>query len=426
MNSVALMLLVVAGAWADEIRLSGRSPEEAFGPRDGALVRSAIDGDGARIDRSVGEGANPNSRSARGESPLAWVMVAGNHAGMRRLLALGADPNALLVEGKSGPALWEAVRRDDVMMVRILLAAKADPNGRRGCRTVLQSALSFDGDVLGVIRELVKAGANVDATTCNTGVAETAVAFGRFDVVHLLLQLGYRVRLDELAESAASRFVPAGTEAHRDKVRVIGLLRARGISVPVVDERSGDDAARPREGLATAGDAAEGLGRTRDIGCAGQGRLDNQLNAVDLVSGARACADRGDYARAAVLFSLGGAYARFDMKRVRDNAAHQAYAGIVLRVLSGLSQTRAKALDAAIGRSLNEPSLRAAKCVEAERLGYPHYHPSYMIRHGISAVGGQMSPLVEPFDPQSAWDQVMRSYLRCTTPAAESASPAPP
>jgi len=81
---------------------------------------------------------------------------------------------------------------------------------------------------------LLEHGANInDADLVGNTAATAAVATGRFDIVAELLNRGYDYQLRGLGRDVQGRFVPANSDAAREKTIVIQMLEARGVKFPV-------------------------------------------------------------------------------------------------------------------------------------------------------------------------------------------------
>ena len=74
----------------------------------------------------LGRGARADLQSNDGTTPLILAAQLGWRDGAERLLARGANPN--LGNSRGETPLIFAVQRRDLMMVRLLLSARADPN----------------------------------------------------------------------------------------------------------------------------------------------------------------------------------------------------------------------------------------------------------------------------------------------------------
>jgi ankyrin repeat protein len=83
-------------------------------------------GDAGALRDRLSAGASPNSRDARGWTPLMFAAMSGKTEIVELLLSAGADVNARAADGSSAlleAALW---RHDDV--VELLLKSGADPD----------------------------------------------------------------------------------------------------------------------------------------------------------------------------------------------------------------------------------------------------------------------------------------------------------
>ncbi len=155
-------------------------PSIVFG-QDSAREPKAIEDDGDRKShkqiRSTHESADKN--------PLCDAVNGGDIQTIRRLLLLGAPPNAVDKLGRS--ALFLAADRQDPEAVKALLGAGADPN--RGVISPLMLASSYGSKP--VVKLLIEYGANVNALSKD---GETAIMFavcnGHLDTVRTLLAAG--------------------------------------------------------------------------------------------------------------------------------------------------------------------------------------------------------------------------------------------
>ena len=91
-------------------------------------------------------------------SPLAGPAREGDLAALRRLLAAGADPNAVDPGGNHWTPLFHAIHKGQVSAVDLLLTAGADPITRRGGLTPLLMAVGTGN--ARVVRRLLNAGAD--------------------------------------------------------------------------------------------------------------------------------------------------------------------------------------------------------------------------------------------------------------------------
>jgi ankyrin repeat protein len=114
-------LLLQRGASPNFIDRNGHLPLAlaASMPQNQAMIQALVAG-GARLDYSGFPGAS---------FPLNWAIGKGYLSNAVALLDLGADPNAMT---NSGPALFDAARKQDLVAVKLLLDRGADPRLRDG------------------------------------------------------------------------------------------------------------------------------------------------------------------------------------------------------------------------------------------------------------------------------------------------------
>ena len=160
-------------------------------------------------------------------------------------------------------------------------------------------------------------------------------------------------------------------------------------------------------------------------GCPRLASLDGSQTPEQLYRGAARCMRRSDTDTAVILFSLAGAYSRYDALRVSDPSAHQA--GMLLRLvaLEQLNEPQRQALSRGVAAALSEPGRGPELCATIERIGPPTYHPNYMVRHGLGSLRRSLPDhrttaipaapeLVQGFDGEAAWNRVLDRFLRCS------------
>jgi len=159
-------------------------------------------------------------------------------------------------------------------------------------------------------------------------------------------------------------------------------------------------------------------------GCPRLASLDGSQTPEQLYRGVAACMRGSDTDTAVVLFSLATAYGRYDALRVADPSAHQAGTLLRLVALQRLDEAERQALSRGMAVAQSEADARQNLCAAIERIGAPTYRPDYMSRHGAMALrrslNEQRSPaseapseLVQGFDGEGAWNQVLDRVLRC-------------
>ena len=167
--------------WPDE--LAGEAPSPAADPTAADLLAAIRRGDRRRFDQLLN--ANPRAARATGSggiTPLMYAGLYGDAASARKLLDMGADPNARNDAGAS--ALMWAV--DDLEATRLLLDRGADPNLRSADgRTALVLAAARSG-ASDVVKALLDRGARLDGEP----VVSQAADAGDAATMRLLLERG--------------------------------------------------------------------------------------------------------------------------------------------------------------------------------------------------------------------------------------------
>ncbi len=168
-------------------------------------------------------GADPNP--VGGWTTLFWAARNEDLVSAELLLAFGADPNAH--PNAPAPALLEAVRKEHLEMVRLLLEHEANPTVSDGTFTALGTAIGNQG----ITRSLLEAGADPNGSpeTRRTPL-DKAVGAGHVEMVRWLLEAG--------ADPSGS---PDGRQSPlRDAIRyldpsisgsIVGLLLDAGATV---------------------------------------------------------------------------------------------------------------------------------------------------------------------------------------------------
>ena len=95
-----------------------------------------------------------------GSTPLQWAVFEGDIAAVKRLLAAGADPNAMNAYGVD--AIQLAADESNTELLRLLLNAGANPNSANPDGETVLHLVARSGN-LDAARLLVNAGAQVEA-----------------------------------------------------------------------------------------------------------------------------------------------------------------------------------------------------------------------------------------------------------------------
>ena len=151
-------------------------------------------------------------------APLADAAEGGRLAGIRALLANGADPNSTQPDGMT--ALHWAAHRDDLQSARMLVDAGADVRraNRYGVTPLSLACLNGNG---AIVELLLDAGADADATLRGGETAlMTAARTGRIGPVRALLGRGAAVDARD-AVGRQTALMWAAAEGHADVVRAL-------------------------------------------------------------------------------------------------------------------------------------------------------------------------------------------------------------
>jgi ankyrin repeat protein len=139
----------------------------------------------------LGAGANPNTRNAKGYTPLQLAIISDcewRDEMAATLIEFKADPNLPGHDGET--PLITAARRQRLVCSRLLLQAGADPNitSNLGGQTALMWASYFNQKDM--VLELVGAGANTDALGSDgrrpTEWAQVSGSSKSAEVIHIL------------------------------------------------------------------------------------------------------------------------------------------------------------------------------------------------------------------------------------------------
>jgi len=199
------------------------------------LARAAGRGDVEAIDRLVAEGVDVNSRGSQSATPLYWAFR--SLRGFNRLLALGAEPNAIFDDGTS--IMHAAVEQEDSEFLRQLLAHGGDPNLRAGS---LKEPLLFTamlGYGLDKVELLLEAGADLEARGFDGYTPLLAgTKLNQFDAIYVLLENGadYTAETDygrSLADLIETRrpLIEPDSERMQWLNRVSDWLRSKGVEI---------------------------------------------------------------------------------------------------------------------------------------------------------------------------------------------------
>ena len=257
----ATSLLSARRPIASSIPLKDMFPD----PRLRKLAKAASQGKLRTIDRLVEQGVDVNGRGFKGITPLCWSVgdredwpvpdtpetkilgFNGNIKGFRRLLELGADPNAVAEGNDLGytGTMYAVLCKDSPDWLRLALEHGGNPNlsfGNFPAATPLFNTLSDPKDK-DKRRLLLEGGADINirdrsGSTPLIMAAYEQQYYQQFDVVIELLEQGadYRLKdyrgntlIDEVIYQLSAPISPADPEEAK---RVIDWLANRGVEIP--------------------------------------------------------------------------------------------------------------------------------------------------------------------------------------------------
>jgi ankyrin repeat protein len=167
--------------WPDE--LAGETPSPPRDPVATDLLDALRHGDRRRFEQVLNDHQDAaRTTGSGGITPLMYAALYGDAASVRRLLDMGADPNARNDAGAT--ALMWAV--DDLEATRLLIERGADPNARSADgRTAVFLAAGRPG-ASDIVKALLERGATLE----NQAVLTQAADAGDSPTVRLLLEHG--------------------------------------------------------------------------------------------------------------------------------------------------------------------------------------------------------------------------------------------
>jgi ankyrin repeat protein len=111
----------------NQSRLSrnGHPKARAASKLNRSLIEAAGDGNVAKIETLLADGADVNFQNEAGETPLAYAAAWNHFPALKALLQADADPN--IADKTGGTPIMLAAQHGTAPMVRLLLAYGADP-----------------------------------------------------------------------------------------------------------------------------------------------------------------------------------------------------------------------------------------------------------------------------------------------------------
>jgi ankyrin repeat protein len=208
------------------------------------LAEASAKGRVEKIQLLIKNGVNLNSQGKDGITVLFWALLHKNKKSIEVLLQNGADPNVRMTDGES-PMSFAAMSSDS-WYLESFLKHGGNPNllqtkreysplfsfiETRGLNAVSRMGLTN-------ARLLVAAGADVNFRNRNGETPlQYAVYLWQYDMAYFLLQEGADVTLQDntghtcLSDIEKERMMNSQSEQYRWRVKVIELLRSKGVVV---------------------------------------------------------------------------------------------------------------------------------------------------------------------------------------------------
>ena len=204
------------------------------------LSRAACEGNAPAVRSAVQAGADPNAVGRDGITPLAWAVRCESVAGVKALLAAGANPDQVIGD-RFTSVVYLAASGDDPGPLEVLLGAgaSAESYSLKSDRTAMTQALLHgitSGDWRAWNLLLPKVDINRPYDKFGETIALRAAYFNQFELVVQLLERGYDYRILELAKVVAD----AGNlteHAASWQRKAIQMLERRGVVFPVAPSR---------------------------------------------------------------------------------------------------------------------------------------------------------------------------------------------
>lgn len=152
-----------------------------------------------------------------------------------------------------------------------------------------------------------------------------------------------------------------------------------------------------------------------ELSCIPIQQAKNNYTPADLFKSIKICIDKNKNDNAAQLIILALSYGKYDSLRVADVSAHQAVKALKIQTFRSSNQKKLDEFDVFRRANYGKATKRfVSTCNSIRKIGKPNYYPDYMISHGINAfMAGNKSGLVENFNEDNRWQEVLNNYLKC-------------
>jgi hypothetical protein len=231
---LATGLSLIAFSCVGTVKLGQYTAQETYqDPKVVALVEAAWKGDAEKVAKLAAEGVDVNSIGKDGVTPLMWALKNKSFAGAEALLKAGADPN-LYVPEFGAAAIQLMAGGNEPKMLALLLQYGGNPNDPgNGTLRDRPLWLAASQGRIDNVKMLIAAGAELNAhDEYGASIATATLGLAKFEVLAYLLEQGFNHDLARIARGVARREVPDDSEAQQWKLKVIELLKARGVKIP--------------------------------------------------------------------------------------------------------------------------------------------------------------------------------------------------
>ena len=131
------------------------------------------------------------------------------------------------------------------------------------------------------------------------------------------------------------------------------------------------------------------LAATDPLPCVAATSVKNTSSAADISAGAKECAAKQEYDRAAELIMVATAYAFYDTLRVADPSAHGALGALFAKDFGPMPEFQMSNVVASMDALDNDEKRKRELCSHLRSSSPPAYMPGYMIAHGMGAFTGE-------------------------------------
>ena len=145
--------------------------------------------------------------------------------------------------------------------------------------------------------------------------------------------------------------------------------------------------------------------------CMERNEIKNTHTPADLFKSSAMCIEEEKYTQAVELYLVATAYGYFDSARVLDKTARDVLDVIKTDNFTNLDVSKRDKFAEALRARLDD---MRSSCSFLAKLGYPNYHPRYMIQAGTEGViVKSKNGLVPRYDANLLWEETRATYLKC-------------